>query len=51
MSSFRESRTWLCPVAGISPGAFYLRCLRVVVQLIAAYWFSSQVSPFFYQQF
>ena len=47
----REWKSWLCPVEDMSPGMFYLRCLRIVVQLIAAYWFSTQVSPFFYQQF
>jgi hypothetical protein len=43
--------TWWSPVAGIAPGVFYLRCLRVIAQLAAAYWFADQVSPFFYQQF
>ena len=33
------------------PMEFYARCLRIVLQLAAAYWFSNQVSPFFYQQF
>jgi hypothetical protein len=46
-----QTPTWLCPIAGMRPAIFYLRCLRVVIQVIAAYWFSNQVSPFFYQQF
>jgi hypothetical protein len=41
----------MSPVDGIPAGRFYLRCLWVVVQLMAAYWFSSDVGPFFYQQF
>jgi hypothetical protein len=43
--------TWLRPVAEIAAREFYLRCLWVVVRLIAAYWFATKVSPFFYQQF
>jgi hypothetical protein len=42
---------WLRPVPELPAWKFYLRCLWVVVQVVAAYWFSSQVSPFFYQQF
>lgn len=43
--------TWLRPVPEIAASQFYLRCLWVVVRLIAAYWFATKVSPFFYQQF
>ena len=46
-----NSGTWLRPVAEIPAREFYLRCLWVVVRLVAAYWFASKVSPFFYQQF
>lgn len=47
----QNPNTWLRPVPELPAGGFYLRCLWVVVRLIAAYWFSSHVSPFFYQQF
>jgi hypothetical protein len=43
--------TWLRPVPEIPASEFYVRCLWVVVRLIAAYWFANKVSPFFYQQF
>jgi len=51
MSADRGLKSWLLPVAGARPITFYLRCLWVVAQLVAAYWFSNEVSPFFYQQF
>lgn len=51
MNVFSGLATWLNPVGDISPARFYLRCLWVVARLVAAYWFSNQVSPFFYQQF
>ena len=47
----RGPLAWLNPVEGTSTVTFYLRCLWVVVQLMSAYWFSREVSPFFYQQF
>jgi len=43
-------RNWLVP-ADIALSAFYLRVLWIVVQLIAVYSLSNQVSPFFYQRF
>ncbi len=43
-------RSWLLPT-DIALSAFYLRVLWIVVQLIAVYSLSNQVSPFFYQRF
>jgi hypothetical protein len=42
---------WLFPTSDISGWAFCGRALLVVLQLIAAYCFANQVSPFFYQRF
>lgn len=47
----KEEGTWLRPIADLPFPTFVARCVWVVIQLIAAYWFSNQVSPFFYQQF
>jgi hypothetical protein len=44
-------KPWVLPVPDFPPTAFYLRCLWVAVRVVAAYWFSNEVSPFFYQQF
>ncbi len=44
-------RSWMCPVAEIPCWTFYGRCAWVVIQLMTAYWFANQVSPFFYQRF
>ena len=44
-------KRWMNPVPEIAVGTFYLRCLWVVIQLVAAYIFAERVSPFFYQQF
>jgi hypothetical protein len=51
MSVGEGLKSWVLPVAGQRPVVFYLRCLRILAQLVAAYWFSNEVSPFFYQQF
>jgi hypothetical protein len=42
---------WLLPMDDVAPASFYVRVLWVVVQLIAVYLLSNQVSPFFYQRF
>lgn len=44
-------KSWLLPSPDVPARSFYLRVLWVVVQLIAAYSLSNQVSPFFYQRF
>jgi hypothetical protein len=46
-----NARSWWHPIPEIPVGTFYLKCLWIVIQLVAAYWFSSRVSPFFYQRF
>ena len=45
LNLLREVRPWLQPPATVPK--FYLRCLWIIVQLVTAYWFSNQVSPFF----
>jgi len=51
-TSVREQLgSWIRPIPEMSASAFYLRCLWVVVQLVAAYCFANEASPFFYQQF
>jgi hypothetical protein len=35
----------------VPPGRLMLRVLWIAVQLIVAYWLSSQSQPFFYQRF
>ena len=47
----QTTNRWLHPIPELPAWKFYLRCVWVVAQLITAYWFSSHVSPFFYQQF
>jgi hypothetical protein len=42
---------WIQPIPEMSASEYYLRCLWVVVQLVAAYCFANEASPFFYQQF
>lgn len=39
------------PIPEISHTQLILRCVWISIQLILAYWFSNQVSPFFYQRF
>lgn len=48
----RESlKVWFCPIAGMSWWMFYLRCIWIVLQLVAVYCLAHQASPFFYQRF
>jgi hypothetical protein len=47
----KSATNWLLPSSDIPLRSFYLRVLWVVMQLIAAYSLSNQVSPFFYQRF
>jgi hypothetical protein len=48
---FAFVKSWLVPTNDVALPSFYLRVLWVVVQLIAVYSLSNQVSPFFYQRF
>ena len=44
-------RAWTSPIPDMPARTFYLRCLWIVVQILAAYCLANQVSPFFYQRF
>jgi hypothetical protein len=42
---------WFCPIPDMPLWMFYLRCVWILLQIIAAYCLANEVSPFFYQRF